>query len=135
MEKKVIRKIKYKLEKMQGGNRKMKELAHLKSKLLAEEVEEFELCRQYGVSRSTIREAVKALIGKGILEVRRGSGTYVIGTVPLEEDPFGIRDMPDKEAIAMDLVEVRLMIEPAMAEMAALRASKEEVERLRRTEN
>ena len=67
MEKKVIRKIKYKLEKMQGGNRKMKELAHLKSKLLAEEVEEqifqyivkknirvgeklpseFELCRQY----------------------------------------------------------------------------------------
>ena len=151
MEKKVIRKIKYKLEKMQGGNRKMKELAHLKSKLLAEEVEEqifqyivkknmrvgeklpseFELCRQYGVSRSTIREAVKALIGKGILEVRRGSGTYVIGTVPLEEDPFGIRDMPDKEAIAMDLVEVRLMIEPAMAEMAALRASKEEVERLR----
>lgn len=151
MEKTIIKDIKYKLEKIHGGNKQMKELSHLKSKLLAEEVEEqifqyirkknikvgdklpseFELCRQYGVSRSTIREAVKALIGKGILEVRRGSGTYVIGTIPIDEDPFGIRSMPDKEAIAMDLVEVRLMIEPTMAEMAALRASKEEIERLR----
>lgn len=129
----------------------MKELSHLKGTLLAEEVEEQilqyiinapvniggripsepELCRRYGVSRSTVREAVRSLVSKGIVEVRRGSGTYVVSTAPAEDDPLGIRGMPDKEAIAMDLVEVRLMIEPAMAEMAALKAEPEDVERLR----
>ena len=128
----------------------MKDLSHLKSKLLVEEVEEqifqyiiktpikigeklpneFELCQLFGVSRSTVREAMKSLVYQGIVEVRRGSGTYVLSTIPLTEDPLGIRSMPDKEAIAMDLVEVRLMIEPAMAEMAALHASKEEIEKL-----
>ena len=73
---------------------------------------------------------MKSLVYQGIVEVRRGSGTYVLSTIPLAEDPLGIRSMPDKEAIAMDLVEVRLMIEPAMAEMAALHASKEEIEKL-----
>lgn len=55
----------------------------------------------------------------------------MVGMVPLDEDPLGIRSMPDKEAIAMDLVEVRLMIEPSMAEMAALCAVKEDMDRLR----
>lgn len=41
---------------------------------------EFELAEMFGVGRSTIREAVKGLVSKGILEVRRGSGTYVIST-------------------------------------------------------
>ena len=39
---------------------------------------EFELAERFGVGRSTIREAVKGLVSRGILEVRRGSGTYVI---------------------------------------------------------
>lgn len=38
---------------------------------------EFELAEKFGVGRSTIREAVKSLVSKGVLEVRRGSGTYV----------------------------------------------------------
>ncbi len=129
----------------------MNDLSHLRGKLLVEEIEEqvfqyilktpvgigekipseYELCRRFGVSRSTIREAVKSLVFKGIVEVRRGSGTYVVSTVPLEEDPLGIRSMPDKEAIALDLVDVRLMIEPAMAETAALKATKEDIEKLR----
>ena len=41
---------------------------------------EYELAEKYGVGRSTIRETVKSLVSKGILEVRQGSGTYVIGT-------------------------------------------------------
>lgn len=38
---------------------------------------EFELGEMFQVGRSTIREAVKSLATKGILEVRRGDGTYV----------------------------------------------------------
>ena len=45
---------------------------------------EYELAEMYGVGRSTIRETVKSLVSKGILEVRQGSGTYVIGTDTLE---------------------------------------------------
>ena len=41
---------------------------------------EFELAELFGVGRSTVRETVKSLVSKGVLEVRRGSGTYVIGT-------------------------------------------------------
>ena len=38
---------------------------------------EFELGEMFQVGRSTVREAVKSLVTKGILEVRRGDGTYV----------------------------------------------------------
>ncbi len=38
---------------------------------------EYELCAQLGVSRTAIREAKKSLIGMGLLETRRGQGTYV----------------------------------------------------------
>ena len=79
----------------------MSEFSHLKNKLLAEQVEdqiyhyildealepgaklpnEFALGEKFRVGRSTIREAVKLLSSKGIVEVRQGSGTYVVTTV------------------------------------------------------
>lgn len=125
----------------------MSELKNLKGKLLVEQVEEeifqmikntpvrvgeklpneYHLSERFSVSRSTVREAIRSLVSKGILEVRRGSGTYVIGTFLPEDDPLGIRDFKDKEAIALDLVDVRLMIEPAMAEAAARNATEEEI--------
>lgn len=130
--------------------KKQNQLSSLKGKLLVEQVEdeifhlilerpiaigeklpnEFELGERFGVGRSTIREAVKSLVVKGIVEVRRGSGTYVVSITPVDDDPLGIRHFEDKGAIALDLVDVRLMIEPAMAEMAALRATDEDIQRL-----
>ncbi len=53
--------------------------------------------------RSTIREAVKALVSKGILEVRRGSGTYVISTYSLEDDPLGFARFQDRYQLALEL--------------------------------
>ena len=44
---------------------------------------EFELAQRFGVGRSTIREAVFGLVCRGILEVGRGSCTYVMYTNPL----------------------------------------------------
>ena len=129
----------------------MGELSHLKSKLLAEQVQEqiyqyilntpiaigaklpneFELGEKFGVGRSTIREAVKLLISRGILEVRRGSGTYVVSTTPMDLDPLGLGAVGDKMALAMDLVNVRMILEPGIAEMAAMNATARDVERLR----
>ena len=129
----------------------MGELSHLKSKLLAEQVQEqiyqyilntpiaigaklpneFELGEKFGVGRSTIREAVKLLISRGIREVRRGSGTYVVSTTPMDLDPLGLGAVEDKMALAMDLVNVRMILEPGIAEMAAMNATARDVERLR----
>lgn len=127
------------------------ELSNLKSKLLAEQVQEqiyqyildtpiavgaklpneFELGDRFSVGRSTIREAVKLLISRGILEVRRGSGTYVVSTTPMDMDPLGLGAVEDKMALALDLVNVRIILEPGIAEMAALNATEEDVEKLR----
>ena len=83
------------------------------------------------MGRSTIREAVKLLISRGILEVRRGSGTYVVSTTPVDMDPLGLGAVEDKMALALDLVNVRIILEPGIAEMAALNATQEDVLKLR----
>ena len=51
---------------------------------------EFELGEMFQVGRSTVREAVKSLVTKGILEVRRGDGTYVKSHCSRAEDPLGL---------------------------------------------
>lgn len=51
---------------------------------------EFELAEKFGVGRSTIREAVKSLVSKGVLEVRRGSGTYVVIPAPWRRILWGL---------------------------------------------
>ena len=127
----------------------MDEFSHLKSKLLAEQVEEqiyhyildtplnpgsklpneFELGEKFGVGRSTIREAVKLLSSRGIVEVRRGSGTYVLTTALGMGDPLGLSSVQDKTALALDLVNVRLLLEPGIAEMAANNATDEGIAR------
>ena len=130
----------------------MSEFSHLKNKLLAEQVEdqiyhyildealepgaklpnEFALGEKFRVGRSTIREAVKLVASKGIVEVRQGSGTYVVTTVKGLSDPLNLRSVQDKNALAFDLVNVRLLLEPGIAEMAAQNATPEDIERLRR---
>lgn len=92
---------------------------------------EFELAEKFGVGRSTIREAVKGLVSKGVLEVRRGSGTYVISTTSLENDPLGLAKFQDKYKLALELFDVRLMLEPDIASLASEYATKEEKEQLK----
>lgn len=93
---------------------------------------EFELAEMFGVGRSTVREAVKGLVSKGILEVRRGAGTYVISTSSLENDPLGLSKVKDKYKLALELLEVRLMLEPEIAANAAKNATEEDLKELRR---
>ncbi len=80
---------------------------------------EYELASRFGVGRSTIREVVKSLVTKGILEVRRGAGTYVVGTSSAADDPLGLEKFTDKYKLALELFEVRLMLEPEIAALAS----------------
>lgn len=93
---------------------------------------EFELAEKFGVGRSTIREAVKSLVSKGILEVKRGSGTYVISTNSLNDDPLGLSKFDNKYKLALELFEVRLMLEPEIASLTAKCASEEEAQQIKK---
>jgi DNA-binding FadR family transcriptional regulator len=90
---------------------------------------EFELSDQLGVSRSTIREAIKSLVSKNILEVKRGLGTFVVENPGMANDPLGTAFM-DESNLLKAFFEVRFMLEPEMAAMAAVRRKDEEVESL-----
>ena len=92
---------------------------------------EFKLAEQFGVGRGTIREAVKLLVSRNVLETRRGSGTYVKELVPADLDPLNLRHVEDKVSLAMDLVDLRLILEPGIAELAAYNATEEEISRLK----
>jgi len=92
---------------------------------------EFELAELLHVGRGTIREGVKLLVARNVLEIRRGKGTYIApnpGEVP---DPLGFSYYPDQMRLAMDLVEIRGHLEPWVARMAAEHAAAEDIERLR----
>ena len=92
---------------------------------------ESELGRQLGVSRTSVREAIRSLATIGILESRRGSGVYVgsFSFDPLLESlPYGL--MLDTEAIA-DLLDVRCTLEVALADRVVARRTPEQLGDLR----
>ena len=68
---------------------------------------EFELAERLNVGRGTIREAVKLLVARNCLEVRRGKGTFVVEKTGQIEDPLGFAYVKDKITLAEDLMELR----------------------------
>jgi DNA-binding FadR family transcriptional regulator len=88
---------------------------------------EVELVTRLGVSRSTVREALRSLVHTGMLEARPGDGTYVRAFSELEV-PMLRRA---SRARLDEAVEVRCLLEQQAARLAALRRTPEDVERLR----
>jgi len=91
---------------------------------------EYELVEQLNVGRSSVREAIKILESKNVLTIVRGSGTFVCENLGMIEDPLGFRFVTDKKNLALDLCEVRSLIEPKLAERAAQNATAKDVEEL-----
>lgn len=83
---------------------------------------ENELSDQLGLSRSSLREAVKALELIRVLDVRRGDGTYVTSLEPgLLTETMGFMVEIHQESSAPELMEVRRILEPGAAAHAAAR--------------
>ena len=80
---------------------------------------EAELMERFGVSRSTVREAVKILQTEHIVDIRQGQGTFLCAMPGLARDPLGLR-FTDQEELIAKLLETRLLIEPNVAALAAL---------------
>lgn len=92
---------------------------------------EFELAEQLNVGRGTIREAVKLLIARNVLVIRRGKGTFIARNPGEIEDPLGFAYIQDQLALARDLLNVRIHLEPWVARMAAERSTQEDRATLR----
>lgn len=93
---------------------------------------EKELSERLGLSRNSLREAVKALELIKILDVRQGDGTYVTSLEPhllLDAMSFVVDLHQDRSVI--EILEVRRVLEPHAAGIAALRITDEEIAELR----
>ena len=93
---------------------------------------ERELAEQVGVSRTAVREAVKALREKGLVEAYPGKGTFITSG---SSNPMRLsidRMMRSAQVDATSsLVEVREILEPEIAALAAVRATEENLNSLR----
>lgn len=88
---------------------------------------ERELALRFGVGRSSVREALTALQGMGLIEVRQGSGARVLQPVPTEVVGAWARGEFHSER---EMLEARIAIECHNAQLAAQRATKEDLGRL-----
>jgi len=90
-----------------------------------------ELAEMLGTSRSTVREAVRALVTARVLDVRRGDGTFVTSLRP-ELLLAGIGAAADllQDPFTLELVQVRRILEPAATSLAATRITDAELDAL-----
>ncbi len=85
---------------------------------------ERELAEQFAVSRTAVREAIKALREKGLVEIRLGRGTFVTsGAAGAVRRSLGL--LLKTENGFVNLEEVREILEPEIAALAATRISEE----------
>src|ERR1700726_1843958 len=93
---------------------------------------ERELAQQFGVSRTAVREAVKALREKGLVEAHPGRGTFITNGSSHSIWQSLDRMIRDGQPEAMvHLVEVREILEPEIASLAAARAEKDDLAAMR----
>ncbi|MGW2826925.1 FadR/GntR family transcriptional regulator [Streptomyces sp. NPDC001443] len=85
-----------------------------------------ELVEQLGVARNTVREAVRALAHNGLLDIRQGSGTYVVATSELA----GVMHRRFSGADPRHIAELRSALESAAARLAAERRTEKDLKQL-----
>ena len=90
---------------------------------------ENELSEELKISRTTLREAIRILVTNGILQIRRGKGTYVKEDIDVDNIE-SLSFLTDAKINAKDLYEMRLIFEPEAAYYATIRASDSELKRI-----
>ena len=93
---------------------------------------EADLCDQFGVSRTVIREASKSLAERGLLSSQPGRGTFVTAMSTQDfSDSFGLF-VKGSDVSIRNITEVRELLEVRIAELAAERATPEELAMMER---
>ena len=93
---------------------------------------ERDLAEKFMVSRTSVREALRALESRGLVEIRAGEGAFVRDvSVETLIEPLALVILPHREAVG-ELFEARRLLEPAIAALAARRATREELSEMER---
>ncbi|WP_285734750.1 FadR/GntR family transcriptional regulator [Nocardiopsis sp. ATB16-24] len=92
---------------------------------------ERDLSARLGVSRSSMREAIRALTTLGVLESRHGAGVYVTALRPADLlETFSVLAEVSQGRTLLEVLQVRRMLEPAATALAAARAGAEDLDRI-----
>lgn len=93
---------------------------------------ERDLAEQFGVSRTAVREAIKTLRQKGLVAVEHGRGTFISNRTPqATRHSLDLMIKIGTNDSSRGLVEVREMLEPEIAALAAKRAQSEQLDAAR----
>jgi len=87
---------------------------------------ERQLTVMLGVSRGSVRDAIRSLELKGLLEPRQGFGTVICDIAVTPTDPLA-KALLDRHQLVAELIDVRKMIEPHVAARAARHATPEDI--------
>lgn len=91
---------------------------------------EIDLSVELNISRTTLREAIRILVTNGILEIKRGKGTFVKKDIDTLHNMESFNELTSAKIDAKDLYEIRLIFEPEAAYYATIRASDTELNRI-----
>lgn len=94
---------------------------------------ESDFIKKLHVGRGTLREAIKQLNSRNVLESRQGSGTYVSAKRGIPQDPLGLTFLKNDPSLVRDLIDVRLMFEPEVAALAAHAATPSDIAEIERS--
>lgn len=94
---------------------------------------ERKLAEQFGVGRRTVRHALDLLEQEGRISRRQGQGTFISAPEPARQDPVVVPGSGVflEHANPIEFMEVRLTVEPILSQLAALRASQCDIEKLK----
>ena len=67
---------------------------------------------------------------RNIVTIRQGSGTYIASSPGMVEDPLGFTFIGNKQKLINDLLEVRFLLEPSIAAMAATHADEKDIKKI-----
>lgn len=95
---------------------------------------ERKLSEEMNVSRTALREALNNLDASGVVEIKRGAGTFISENPGVIDDPLGLEYISDKGHTLKHWYDVRLILEPESVYMATKEATEEEIKRIRELE-
>ena len=98
---------------------------------------EKELCAQFAVSRTAIREALRRLSARGLIDIRKGSGMYIT-ELKIEDAINSLHlfyDLRFNSDLILKIIEVRRLFEPEIARLAARNRTEDDIKTLMKNQS
>lgn len=94
---------------------------------------EAELCNQFNVSRTVVREALQTLSARGLIRVEKGRGVFVeqFSSKAVTNPFYLFLELSSNSNKVIDVLKIRQMIEPEVAGLAAINSDVKDLQRLR----